>query len=71
MHHYLDTCVQTVLRETRRKFKSWYHCDSVDGVEVSYLKPRDGVPLWVWRGVCEVNVCSSFLHRRLWMDRYM
>jgi hypothetical protein len=70
LHSYLDTCVQTVLREARKKFKSWYHFDSVEGVEVSYLKPRDGVPLWVWRGMCEVNVSSSLLHQRLWMDRY-
>ena len=69
MHGYLDSCVQTILRESRKKFKAWTHCESVGGVEVSYLKPRDGVRLWVWRGVCEVKASSSFLHRKLWMDR--
>lgn len=71
LQHYVDTCVQTVLREARKKFKSWHHCDSVGDVEVSYLKPRDGVPLWVWRGTCQVKACSAFLHRRLWMDRFV
>lgn len=69
LHHYLDACVHTVLREVRKKFKAWSHYDCVNGVEVSYMKPRDGVSLWVWRGACEVNISSSLLQRRLWMDR--
>ena len=69
VQNYLDTCVQTVLREARKKFKGWGHCEPVDGIEISYLKPRDGVPLWVWRGACDIDVESAFLQRRLWMDR--
>lgn len=66
---YLDSCVHTILKEARKKFKGWVHQDSVNGVEVSYLKPRDGIPLWVWRGVVEVGTKSAFMYRRLWRDR--
>lgn len=66
---YVDNCIYTILRESRKKFKNWVHYDTIGEVEVSYLKPRDGVPLWVWRGVVEVEACSTAVHRRLWMDK--
>ena len=69
LYSYLDRCIQTVLREARKKFKNWIHFDSVGGIEVSYLKVRDGIPLWVWRGVVEVEAPASLAHQRLWTER--
>lgn len=69
MYSYLDSCVQTVLREARKKFKSWTHVDIPGDVDVSYLKLSDGVPLRVWRGMVEVDASSSIIYQRLWADR--
>ena len=69
LYSYLDSCVHTVLYEARKKFKSWLHVDTVNGVDVSFLKISDGVPLRVWRGVVEVDASSASIYQRLWNDR--
>lgn len=58
------------LQEAHRKFKGWMHYDTVHNVDVSYLKPGDGVPLWLWRGTVEVQATHTAVFTRLWNQRY-
>ena len=69
MNTYLDSCVQTVLREARKKFKNWTHVDTVGDVEVSCLKFLDGVPLRIWRGVVDIDASNTSVYLGLWSDR--
>ena len=59
---YVEESIRTLLKESHRKFRGWIHHDTVQGVEVSYLKPRDSLSLRVWRGVVEVPApCEAVL----------
>ena len=69
MNAYLDSCVHTVLREARKKFKSWGHMETLGEVEVSCLKVADGVPLRVWRGAVEIDTSNTSVYLGLWADR--
>ena len=66
---HLDECVQTVLKEARRKFKGWTQFDTLRGAEVSFLKPSDGVPLKTWRAVVEVAAPCEMVLKKLWKQR--
>ena len=68
---FIDNCIATVLKEAHRKFKGWVHYDTVHNVEVSYLKPGDGVPLWLWRGTVEVQATHTAVFARLWNQRHI
>ena len=48
----------------------WVHYDSTDGVDVSYLKINDGVPLRLWRGVIEIAASCDTVLNKLWDQRY-
>ena len=69
MSSYIDSCVNTVLYEARKKFKNWVHVGHIEGVDVSCLKLADGMPLRVWRGSLEVDGSCSSVQQRLWEDR--
>lgn len=69
MNIYLDGCVQTVLREARKKFKNWTHAETVGDVDVSYLKLSDGVPLRVWKGAVDIDAPNTSVYLGLWADR--
>ena len=69
---YLDSCIQTVHKELKRKFKGWLHHSTPEkGVDVSYLKPTDGVPLRVWRGVTEIDATPDVVFKKLWIEKYV
>jgi len=70
IHSHVDSCMNTVLKEAHRKFKGWVHHDIVRGAEISYLKPMDGVPLWLWRGTVEVQATHETVLKGLWSQRH-
>ena len=45
-------------------------CEGGEGVEVSYMIPGDGVPLWVWRGTTDIPASPKAIFERLWHYRY-
>ena len=69
---YLESCIQTVHKELKRKFKGWLHHSTPEkGVDVSYLKPADGVPLRVWKGVTEIDASTDAVFKKLWNEKYV
>ena len=67
---YIDSCVETLHKEMRRKFKGWvHHSTQQKDVEVSYLKPTDGIPLRVWRGVVEIDASADSVLKKLWIEK--
>ncbi|XP_064404560.1 stAR-related lipid transfer protein 13-like isoform X3 [Halichondria panicea] len=69
---YLESCVQCLHKELKRKFKGWiHHSTPQKGVDVSYLKPTDGIPLRVWRGVVEIDASPDAVLKKLWIEKYV
>lgn len=69
---YHESCIQSVHKEFKRKFKGWIHHSTPEkGVDVSYLKPTDGVPLRVWKGVVEIKASPDAVLKKLWIEKYV
>ncbi|CAI8052772.1 StAR-related lipid transfer protein 13 [Geodia barretti] len=74
---FLDSCITTILKESRRRFKDWVRSEEVrkeggEGVEVSHVSVGDGVPLWVWRGTTDIPAASpKTVFERIWYQRHV
>jgi len=67
---YIESCVQTVHKEMKKRFKGWLHHSTTNtGIEVSYIKPADGVPLRVWRGVVDIEASTDTVLKKLWIEK--
>ncbi|XP_074528528.1 rho GTPase-activating protein 7 isoform X2 [Halichoeres trimaculatus] len=65
----LQQSTQLLLKETREKSRGWESHPGPEHVELSYKKMDDGCPLWMWRGVVEVESAQKELLQRLLRDQ--
>ncbi|XP_028401518.1 rho GTPase-activating protein 7-like isoform X5 [Dendronephthya gigantea] len=71
-HSYLETCIASILKESRLKFKSWLSYtwpEAIPSIEISYKKVRDGYPLRLWKATTEIDAEPDAVMRRITHER--
>ncbi|XP_046852869.1 rho GTPase-activating protein 7-like isoform X2 [Xenia sp. Carnegie-2017] len=72
-HSYLETCIASILKESRLKFKNWvsHTCPetNLSSIDISYKKVRDGYPLRLWKATAEIHAEPEAVMKRIVHDR--
>ncbi|XP_041657606.1 rho GTPase-activating protein 7 isoform X2 [Cheilinus undulatus] len=61
----LQQSTEQLLKEAREKSRDWESHPAPESVELAFKKMDDGCPLWMWRGVLEVDAPQKELLHRL------
>ncbi|KAM6984023.1 rho GTPase-activating protein 7 isoform 2-T2 [Tautogolabrus adspersus] len=61
----LQQSTEQLLKEAKEKSQGWESHPAPEHVELAFKKMDDGYPLWMWRGVAEVDAPQKELLHRL------
>ena len=68
---YVEGCVAVLLKEQRQKFRNWNSFDSINGVDISWQKVGDGLPLRLCRSSVEIPAPTHQVFRRIWNEQHL
>jgi hypothetical protein len=66
---YIEGCVSALMKEHRHKFKNWTSFETTNGMDLSWQKVGDGLPLKLWKVTVDVPAPPHQVFKRLWNEQ--